>query len=102
MKWDFVYLEEHFDVNGYCSAVIISDGKRFLFFTIGCDFPGAVETCRIYSSITFCEESLECHYDWLADNDEKLLCYLNSLGEEEPYYGESSSLRKIVYISAKE
>ena len=97
MNWDFVYEEEHFDVNGYCCAGIISNGKRFLFFTIGCDEPDAKEICRVYSSITFCQESLECQYEWLAENDELLVDCLNNLKEEEPYHGKNSPLRKLAF-----
>ena len=102
MKWDFVFEEEHFDVNGYCCAGIISDGKRFLFFTVGCDESGALETCRVYSSITFCQESLECQYAWFAENDEILIDSLNSLKEGEPYHGKSSPIRKLTFIPSQE
>lgn len=99
MRWDFVYEEEHFDVNGYCCAGILTDGKGYLFFTVSCDIPGGMEICRIYSSIAFSPESLECQYLWTAENDELLLNCLNNLGESEPYSGENGPLRKIDYVS---
>lgn len=102
MKWDFVYEEEHFDVNGYCCAGIVSNGKRFLFFTVGCDKPGGVETCRVYSSISFCQESLECQYAWFAENDEILLDCLNGMKDGEPYHGEYCLIRKLAFIPSQE
>lgn len=100
MRWDFVYQEEHYDVNGYCCAGIISDGSRYLFFTIGCDEPNTIEICRVYSSLSFCEESLECQYEWSAENDEMFLNHLNTIKDDQPYYGEGSGLKDIDFISS--
>ena len=95
MRWDFVYEEEHFDVNGYCCAGILTNGRGYLFFTISCSEPGTSAICRIFSSITFCQESLECQYPWTAENDDLLLTCLNTIGVEKPYSGEDSPIRKI-------
>lgn len=101
MRWDFVYEEEHFDINGYCCAGILTNGKNYLFFTVSCDEPSAAETCRIYSSISFCQESLECQYIWTAENDELLLECLNSLEYGKSFLGKDSPLRAIHFISSK-
>lgn len=94
MRWDYVYEEEHFDVNGYCSAGVISNGQNYLFFTVGCDELNGQEICRIYSSISFSEDSLECQYCWTAENDSRLFECLNNLGKNA-YCGEASPIRKI-------
>ena len=100
MSWDFVYEEEHFDVNGYCCAGILSDGKHFLFFTVCSDYPGGVETCRIYDSISLCEESLICEYDWIPENDSILLECLNGLSNGENYCGESCPLKTLHFVQS--
>lgn len=94
MCWDYVYEEEHFDVNGYCSAGAISNGCNYLFFTVSCDEQNGKEICRIYSSISFSEDSLECMYWWTAENDSLLFECLNNLGERA-YCGEESPVRRI-------
>lgn len=96
MRWDYVYEEEHFDVNGYCSSGVISNGSKFLFFTIGCDTPLQREKCRIYSSITFDEASLVCQYDWTAENDAILFNCLNSL-DTESHNEENSPIRSLKF-----
>lgn len=98
MCWDYVYEEEHFDVNGYCCVGAISNGKSFLFYTVGCDEVGSKETCRIYSSITFDEASLECVYEWTAENDSLLFECLNGVTDNN-YHGEFSPIRKLTFIN---
>ena len=97
MRWSFVYEEEFYDVNGYCCAGILTNGRDYLFFAVSSDAPGAIETCRIYSSITFCPESLECQYPWTEINDNLLLESLNAIKESEPYYGEDSPIRRVKF-----
>ena len=81
MRWDYVYEEEHFDINGYCSVGIFSNGIRYLFFTVSSPAIGEPEECSVYSSMSFAEECLLCKYDWSAENDEVLFCALNSLSD---------------------
>lgn len=102
MRWDFVYEEEHYDLNGYCSAGVLSDGERFLFFTVSSDEPGLAGICRIYSSISFCSESLECQYPWTAENDEMLINCLNRVKEDEPFCGEDGPIRRLQFITDSE
>lgn len=101
MKWNFVYEEEHPDTNGYCSAGIISNGKNFLFFTICADDPDTQEVCRIYNSIDFSEESLECQYPWTAENDEILLNCLNGLQEQNSFCGDDGPLKTLHFLPFK-
>ena len=81
MRWDYVYEEELFDTNGYCSVGIFSNGISYLFFTVSSPTIGEPEECYVYNSISFTDECLLCKYDWSAENDELLFEALNSLGE---------------------
>lgn len=101
MCWDYVYEEEHFDINGYCSVGAISNGENCLFFTVSCDEQNGQEICRLYSSISFSAESLECQYHWTAENDSRLFNCLNSL-DGEAYCGESSPVRKIRFAESED
>lgn len=101
MCWDYVYEEEHFDVNGYCSVGAISNGKNFLFFTVNCDEANGKEICRLYSSITFSAESLECQYYWTAENDNRLFECLNNLIDGN-YCGQDSPVRKLLFTDSEE
>lgn len=94
-SWNIVYEEEQFDAIDYCSAGLISNGSNFLFFTVGYDEQSGSEMCRVYNSITFAKESLECEYLWTADNDTCLLNCLNNLSDEDKYCGEGSPIRDI-------
>lgn len=102
MKWDFVYEEKLPDVNGYCSRGVIANGKRCLFFSVSHNESDGMETCRVYSSITFSQESLECQYLWSAENDEMLIDCLNGLKEGEPYCGASSPIKDLHFFSDRE
>lgn len=97
MGWDYVYEEEHFDFNGYCSAGVISNGSEYLFFAVCCDIPGGPEICRIYDSITFSDESKLCQYEWTAENDSLLFDYLNSV-DNKKISEAKTMLRSIPFI----
>lgn len=97
INWDFVYEEEHYDIYGYCSTGVISNGKQFLFYIIGCDDPRTVEICRVYSSISFAAESLLCQYEWTAANDDILLNCLNNLREQDTIVGENSPIKNLQF-----
>lgn len=94
MCWDYVYEEEHFDGNGYCRVGAFSNGENFLFFTVNCEGPNGKEICRVYSSIAFSSESLECQYDWCEDNDTILFECLNKIVDGN-FCGDGSPVRLI-------
>lgn len=102
MNWQFVYEEEHFDANGYCSAGILSNGSHFLFFNVSSDSPSDFEKCRIYDSISFCEESLMCEFDWIAENESLVLSCLNGLSDEMDYCGEFCPLKTLSFVRVGE
>lgn len=98
MHWDYIYEEELFDGEGCWLAGVISNGRNFLFFTIGCDGPGAKKICRVYNSILFSPETLECKYEWCERNDRTLFDCLNA-SDEQNFCGEDGRLRNLSFIS---
>ena len=99
-KWDILYDEEHPDSNGCCCVGVLSDktAGRCLFFTVSADEPGACETCRVYNSITFDDSTLECEFAWTAENERRLLAFLDGAGEH--YCGDGSEILDIVFEPA--
>ena len=100
MCWDYIYEEECCDAKGCCCAGVISNGKNCLFFTVCRDMPGTKEICRVYNSISFAPETLECQYERSGQNDRILLNCLNSTGEMN-YCGENSRIRSLHFVSEK-
>ncbi len=98
MCWNYIYEEERFDGNGCCCAGVISNGKNCLFFTVSRDEPDSKEICRVYNSIFFAPETLECQYVRCEQNDMILFNCLNSAGQLN-YCGENSPLKNLGFIS---
>lgn len=101
MCWGYVYEEEHFNVYGHYSVGAFSDGKNFLFFTVSRDEPDGGGVCRVYSSISFCEDSLECQYDWCAENDAILFECLDNI-DDGNFCGDGSPVRTIRFQREKQ
>ncbi len=93
MKWSFVYDE---GLTQDTSFGILSNGKNFLFFSQGCDFDDAPGICRIYNSISFSEDTIECEYRATAENDAILLDCLNGAANDD-YCGEGSPIRVLKF-----
>ncbi len=91
--WDYIHQEEIFDTNGRCLIGAISDGANCLFFAVSCDEPEGPEICRIFSSMTCCEESVECTFEWTVENDQRLLDCLAACGDD--FCGEGSPIRTL-------
>ena len=94
MKWDFIYDEEFPDERPNFMGVI-SNGKDLLFYhayTPDIDEDEAV--CLIFDSLYALYEGEPCNikYPWTAENDEKLLAFLNSLPEDAIIHGDDSAL----------
>ncbi len=93
MKWKFVYDE---GLTQDALFGILSNGKSFLFFSQEHDCGDKPGICRIYSSISFSEETIECEYTATVENDSILLECLNAL-EDDDYCGEDSPIRVLKF-----
>ncbi len=93
MKWEFVYDE---GLTQDALFGILSNGKSFLFFSQEYDSGERPGMCRIYSSISFSEDTIECEYPATVENDSILLGSLNELGDDN-YCGEGSPIRVLKF-----
>lgn len=87
--WEYIHQEEIFDTNGRCLVGAISNGVDCLFFAVSCDEPDGPEICRVFSSMTACDESMECSFEWTEENDKRLFdclaeCRDNFCGDGSP------------------
>ncbi len=95
MKWDFLYDEEIFD-DAPNFMGIITNGKDVLFYHSY--YPEGTHsntaTCEIYSSFTamFIGGEAVVRFPWSAENDEKLINFLNSLPEDADVISDESVL----------
>ena len=88
--WDFRYDEEFPARKDIQFAGVLTDGSRFLFWSV--TPPERGNMCRIHNSISLSDDSVECEYPWTAENDETLLGFLNGLADGEPYCGDDSGI----------
>lgn len=99
-SWDFSYEEEiHEDLRDYMQGVITDNCGRMLFYRA---YPGGM--CRVYASINemVCDGQAEVEYPWTAENDSILLDGLNSLENQDDYFGEGSPIRILRFKETEE
>ena len=93
-KWDFLYGEEVFDEEPN-SVGIISNGKGVLFYHgYYPDTESEESIFEIYASLQEMINGGEkiISFPWSAENEEKLIKFLNSLPEDADVYSDESEL----------
>lgn len=99
-EWRFAYDEDIFDMLGYNSVGVLTNGESFLFYHIIPTDEDKIPTCHIFASMMNMYECCpEISYPATEENDNKVLEALNSLTIEDytRFCGENSILHEIKF-----